>query len=345
MTTPPPPDQSDPTAGGPQPDPTPPSYGQQTPPPAPDYGQAPPSAPDHGQAPPPGYGQTPPPAYGQTPPPGYGQTPPPAYGQTPPPGGFDGPPPAPGYGAPQGGYPPAPGYGTDPTKVDVGQAFNWAWSKFKNNVGAMVLPGLAALALIIILTVVAVVGAGLSSTEKTIEGPYGSYTETEFSFGGTVLLFLLYLVFIVALFYLQASIISGAVRVANGEPVTASSFLVPTRFGPVLITAIIVGVITSIGMALFVIPGLIAIFFLQFAVVATIDRGLSPIDAIKASFDVAKCKVGDSLVTLILTWLLTAVGAIVCYVGLIVSVPFAQLFFVHCWRRLNGAPIAPPDPA
>jgi uncharacterized membrane protein len=65
----------------------------------------------------------------------------------------------------------------------------------------------------------------------------------------------------------------------------------------------------------------------------------------KASFELTKSKVGDSILTLLVTYAINLVGVLLCYVGLIVAAPVAQLFLVHCWRRLNGAPIAPADPA
>ncbi|UVF76891.1 YciC family protein [Gordonia mangrovi] len=318
--------------------PPPPGYGQQPPPPG--YGQQPPPPPGYGQQPPP-----PPPGYGQQPPPpGYGQQPP-GYGQPPPGYGQPAPPP-PGYGqAPPPGMPPA-----DPTKVDVGRAFSWAWGKFKNNVGATILPGLAVFALLLVALLLSIFNAAIfGTTETTTYGSGSGYTyeiTTEsMGAGGWIIFGLIQLVVYVGILYLMASIISGAIRVANGEAVSAKSFLVPMRFGPVFLTAILVGIISAIGYALCIIPGLIAVFFLQFSVVATIDRSLSPIDAMKASFELVKTKPGDSFLTLIVAWAINFVGAILCYIGLIVSAPIAALYYVHCWRTLNGAPIAPPDPA
>ncbi|ATD69597.1 MULTISPECIES: hypothetical protein [Gordonia] len=297
----------------------------------PQYGQQPPPPPQYGQQP--GYGQQPP-QYGQQP--EYGR---PQYGQAPPPP----PPGAPQYGE-MGAYPGGPG--VPGTKVDVGEAFSWAFNKFKNNVGAMILPGLAVFLLGAALIAVGFSAVALFGTTERVD--YGNgfyYEETSLGFGGSVLLALVYAVFIVGLLYIQASIISGAVRVANGEPVTAKSFLTPIRFGPVVGTAILVGIITAIGYALCIIPGIIAMFFLMFSVVATIDKSLSPINAMKTSFELTKSKVGDSIITLLVTYAINLVGVLVCYVGLIVAAPVAQLFLVHCWRRLNGAPIAPADPA
>ncbi|EON33335.1 putative integral membrane protein [Gordonia terrae C-6] len=314
----PPPDSQQP--GG-FPGQQPPQYGQQPPPP-PQYGQQPPQQPPYGQQPPqqPQYGQAPPP---------------------PPPGG-------PQYGD-AGAYPGAPdpqGAPYDTGKIDVGTAFSWAFGKFKNNVGAMILPGLTVFLLGAVVIALAVFGVALFSTTETTDlgGGY-TYETTSLSAGGTILMILIYALLFIGLLYIQASIISGAVRVANGEPVTAKSFLTPIRFGPVIGTAILVGLITGVGYVLCIIPGIIAMFFLMFSVVATIDKSLSPINAMKASFELTKSKVGDSILTLLVTYAINLVGVLVCYVGLIVAAPVAQLFLVHCWRRLNGAPIAPADPS
>ncbi|MGK2320168.1 integral membrane protein [Gordonia rhizosphera] len=346
---PPPSDQPDPGNQQPGQQPPPAGYGQQPPPPPPGYGQAPPP-PGYGQAPPPpGYGQAPPPpGYGQAPPPpGYGQAPPPpGYGQAPPPPGYGQAPPPPGYGqAPPPGMPPA-----DPNKVDVGEAFSWAWGKFKSNVGAMILPGLAVFVLLLVALLLSIFNSAIFGTSETTT--YGSgtgftyeITSTSMSAGGWIIFGLIQLVVYIGILYLMASIISGAIRVANGEAVSASSFLVPMRFGPVILTSILVGIVSAIGYALCIIPGLIAVFFLQFSVVATIDRSLSPIDAMKASFELTKSKPGDSFLAVIVAWAINVVGAILCYIGLIVSAPIAALYYVHCWRKLTGGPIAAPDAA
>ncbi|MDF6099585.1 hypothetical protein GR168_04460 [Gordonia sp. JH63] len=294
----------------------PPQYGQQPP----QYGQQPPQQPPYGQQPPPQ------PQYGQAPPP-------------PPPGG-------PQYGD-AGAYPGAPDpYGApgDSGKIDVGTAFSWAFGKFKNNVGAMILPGLAMFLLYAVFLGVFYTVLFASSDDLVID-ENGYIQSGGPGIGTYILMALIAVVFYIGILYLQASIISGAVRVANGEPVSAASFLTPIRFGPVIGTAILVGIITAIGTFLCVLPGIIAAFFLIFSIVATIDKGLSPVEALKASFELVKSRFGDSLLTWLVTYAITLVGALLCGIGLIVAAPVAQLFFVHCWRRLNGAPIAPADPA
>ncbi|MGV9825832.1 hypothetical protein [Gordonia sp. NPDC003429] len=300
----------------------PPQYG------TPQYGEPQYGTPQYGA---PQYGT---PEYGA---PAPGSVPP---GSVPPPPPYQGAP-APGYGAAQ----------LPPDTFSVGESFGWAWNQFKANPGPMILPGVL---MLIVAVLAAVLGATATSwagtsTTETYSNPYGAdltYTTTSFGVGATILLIIVeILVYLVAI-YIQASIVSGAVRVANGEPVSAKSFLVPIRFGPVLATAILVGIITGIGYALCVIPGIIAIFFLQFAVLVTISESLSPGKAMGRSVDVTKNRVSDSILTLLVTWATMLVGAIVCGIGLIVAAPLAGLFQVHAFRRIVGEPVVPaPGPA
>src|SRR6201999_3979686 len=120
----------DPYGGNPNPRdyPPPPGYG---PPPGPPPGYGPsPGQPQPGYGPPPGYGAPPPP------PPGYGPPPQPGYG---PPPGY---PPPPGYGPPPG-YPVTPGFGPPPgSGFSIGEAWAWAWNKFKKNLGPLILAAL-----------------------------------------------------------------------------------------------------------------------------------------------------------------------------------------------------------
>ncbi|MGV9669434.1 MULTISPECIES: hypothetical protein [unclassified Gordonia (in: high G+C Gram-positive bacteria)] len=309
----------------------PPGYGQQPP----SYGQQPPS---YGQQPP-SYGQPPsgqqPPSYGQQAG-GYGQPPsggqPPSYGQ-----------PAPGYGQP--GAPGAPVAGP-PQQVNIGEALSWAWAQFKANPGPMIVPGL-------LLFLIGGIGAGLyfailaifgTTTTTSVSGDYGySYeaTTTGIGAGGVIAGILLYLIVFVAIIYLSAGMITGALRVADGQPVTVGTFLKPERLGVVIGTAILVGLITAVGLVLCVIPGLIAIFLLQFSIFFVIDKKLSVTEAMKASSQLARSSVSNSLLTLVVSYVLSYVGTILCYVGLIVTWPLGQLFYAHCYRRLSGGYVAP----
>ena len=342
---------TNPTPGQPQygqPAPGQPQYGQpdlskpstgQPPTGQPQYGQPPTGQPQYGQ---PQYGQ---PQYGQ---PQYGQ---PQYGQPQPGSVPPGSTPPPGQFGAAPGYPAAPAPGAPGTPFSVGESFSWAWRQFKANPGPMILPGVIMALVALVFWSLVVWGSSLytTTTTETLGGSeYGgtsySYESTSISSGGLAAFIAIYIIGLLILLYIEAAILSGAVRVANGESVDAKSFLVPIRFGPVIGTAILVGLITGVASLCIGIGGLIAGFLLQFAVLATISEGKSPGDAITRSFRVTTNRIGDSILTLIIVWLTNLVGALICGIGLIVSAPLAALFQVHAFRRIVNEPIAPPAP-
>lgn len=297
------------------------------------YGQNP-----YGSAQPGQPGQTPP-QPGQTPggAPDHGQQPP-AYGQ-----------PGAGYGQPSGD--PAAGYGQPagaPQQVNVGEALTWAWAQFKANPGPMIVPGVIMFALGALATGLYFTVAALATTTTTTTYPNGlggtysfETTTSSFGVGGILAMIVIYLVLFVGIIYLSAAMITGALRVADGESVSVATFLKPERLGPVIGTGILVGLITAVGLVLCVIPGLIAIFLLQFAIFFVIDKRLSPTAAMSASSQLARSSVSNSLLTLIVAYVLSYVGALLCYVGLVVTWPLGQLFYAHCYRRMSGGFVAP----
>jgi uncharacterized membrane protein len=298
--------------------PPPPNYG--SPPPPPNYGAPPPPPPGYGPPPPPpGYGAPPPP------PPGYG-APPPGYG---PPAGYGGP----QYGGQQYGQP-----------YSIGEAFNWAWNKFSKNAAALIVP------ILVYALILGIVGGILYSvlladqlnTENT--DSYGSGSSSGVGAGFGVGLAILYLVILAVGFYIQASFISGCLDIADGRPVTIGSFFKPRNFGPVILAALLVLVITFVGYLLFIIPGLIFAFLAWFTLPFVIDRSLSPLEGLKASIATVRGHLGDSLLTFIVQALVGAAGILLCYVGVLVTGPLALLIQTYAYRRLSGGQVAPLTP-
>jgi uncharacterized membrane protein len=64
----------------------------------------------------------------------------------------------------------------------------------------------------------------------------------------------------------------------------------------------------------------------------------------KASFEIVKNNVGDSIIALLVQYAIILVGAILCGIGLIVAVPVALLFQVYTYRTLSGGQVAPMTP-
>ncbi|WP_370330174.1 hypothetical protein [Mycolicibacterium hippocampi] len=311
--------------------------------------------PPGGYPPPPPEGYPPPPppgGYPPPPPPGGGYPPPPqGPGGFPPSGGF---PPPGGYSAPQGGYPP-PQQGYPPPQqgyppmggqsgYSVGEAFSWAWNKFTNNAVPLVVATLAFGVVLLILQ-------GLINLFQVLLAPDSASYVTDdsgFSFSYSATGVTGILVSIVGWFLsllvgaaIQSAFLGGVIDIANGQQVAIGSFFRPRNIGNVVIATLIVGVITTVGFFLCVIPGVIASIMLMFTVIAVLDRNLAPLDAVKASFETSKNNFGNVLLTWLVMVLVIVVGAVLCGVGLLVAVPVASLILVYAYRVLNGASVAP----
>ncbi len=308
---------------------------------------------------------TPPPASQQEPPAAAAEPPVPPTAPPVPPAEGAYPPPAQGYGPPAGSYPPppAPGYGQQPPQdpygqqpyaqqpyaqpagyaassgTSVGDAFNWGWTKFTQNWVPMVLGVLAYIAVIGVVAIVlfTVVVGGATASIDPVTGELRTGGAIGFGFG-----YLLILAVIVLLMtFMQAGVIRAALEVANGRRVEFATFFRFDDFGTVIVAALLVGIGTAVGTLLFVLPGIVFAFFAQFTLFFVIDKRLSPVDALKASFTLVNRNLGTIVLLYLGVLVANAVGSFLCYVGQLVSFPVGLLATTQVYRRAQGEVVAP----
>jgi uncharacterized membrane protein len=143
---------------------------------------------------------------------------------------------------------------------------------------------------------------------------------------------------------MQSAYLAGVLDIANGQSVTIGSFFKPRYLGAVILATVIVAILTSIGYALCVIPGLAVSIFTLFTIIAVLDRNMSPIDAIKHSVEITRANFGQVLLAWLLTAVIAIVGSLLCGIGLLVALPFAALFLVYTYRKLTGGQLAELNP-
>ena len=336
--------------------PPPPPGGNYPPPPPPGggggYGPPPGEYPQQGgyRPPPPpqrqgGYPPPPPPQQqGGYPPPGGGY-PPPQGGYPPPPapGGY---PPAPGgYGAPPPGYPPAgaPGH-PNPREVDIGAAFGWAWNKFTKNAAVLIVPALVyGLVIGALGAIIFFIAGALAPSSVSTYDDYGASYSFNFGFLSLVVMFFGMILVAVLAGAAQSAYLGGLLDIANGQSVTIGTFFRPRNVVNVVIASLIIGVASAIGSIVFIGSFVVALFAL-FAIVALVERNLSAIDGIKASFDLVKNNFVQVLITYLIVAAIVSVGLIVCFVGILVSLPVGALYLVYAYRKLTGGEVAPQTP-
>ena len=276
-----------------------------------------------GGAPPP-----PPPPPGPPSPYGAGQAPPP-YGA-----GYAPPPPGGGF-APPGEQP-----------YNATDAFGYGWNKFKAKPSELLVPVLVVFLVVIVLeTIVQVLlQTTILATRDCTTTVQGQTVQARCGPNLFVSLLAAALAgFVVSLIVqaLGAGLIKNALNIADGRPASMDLVFTWAVKPQVIGTAALVALITSVGTLLCYVPGLIAAFLLNWSMFYVVDKNLSPVDAIKASFSFTTGHLGATLVFYLLGIVAFIVGALLCLVGLLVAAPVVLIGAAYTFRRLHEEPVTP----
>ncbi|MFC8797447.1 hypothetical protein ACFT2C_06920 [Promicromonospora sp. NPDC057138] len=285
--------------------------------------------------PPPSGGPTQPPSGAPTPPPG-GPTPPP-YGRPTPPsaGGPTQPPPYGGAGEPPAYGGPDPYYGTQPSgPFSVGEALGYGWEKFKANWLFWVL-------FVLLTFVVGGIFNGPSFSDYQDQmraatdnpGDVGSIAS---GVGGSTLGLIGSLIVSV----LQALGINAALREVSGEKATWGTLFKVNSYGMIILAALLLLAAGFVGLLLCGV-GLIALaIFAPFTYHNVVDRGLNAWEAFTSSFRLVGQNFGAVFLLELALLGINILGAILCGLGLFVTLPLSLLALAFAFRRLTGGPVA-----
>lgn len=105
-------------------------------------------------------------------------------------------------------------------------------------------------------------------------------------------------------------------------------------FWKFLVMTLLVTIITTIGMALLIVPGIIAALALSFAPYLVVDRNLTALDAIKESVHITNGHRWNLLMFVALVFVANLIGAAALGIGLMITVPVTALAAVHVYRWL-----------
>jgi uncharacterized membrane protein len=217
-----------------------------------------------------------------------------------------------------------------PVGLDIGTALSYGWNGLKNNVGSI-----AVIALVIVV---------INAAVQTLGWIVGDSQ------------FLRFVVSVIGFFVslvLGLGLIRAALEILDGRRPEIGSLLSTDGIGVYLVASLIVAVLVSVGLVLCLIPGLIIGFLLQFYGYAIVDRRVDattsapqsdPIGSLRASFQVTSSNVGSLLGLSIVNLVLNLVGAALCGIGLLVTLPVTAIAVAYAWRQLTGGPVAPQIP-
>ena len=138
-------------------------------------------------------------------------------------------------------------------------------------------------------------GGGMGSTSTTTNVDGYTTATTSIGAGGLIVMVVGYLLIYAVGIFAQSAFLSGCLDIADGRPVTIGSFFKPRNLGKVILAAMIVGILTSIGSFLCIIPGLILGIFAQFTIPFVIDRSQGAIDGLKSSFSTVQSNFVNAL--------------------------------------------------
>ncbi len=272
---------------------------------------------------------------GSVPPP-----PPPSYGSTqyPPPadpgagaGGTG------GYGA-AGGYPPPPP--SDPgftAPFSAPDAIGFGWKKFTGNAGNWVIAGLVVFAVLVLFGFLTWLVGPKFESRTTVNGGV-AVVQTG---GSTILSWLVQIAASIVGILFTGVLVRGALDETEGRKFSLGDALGRIPAGPVIVTAIIVGLSVSV---LSIIPilgdiaGIVIQFFTWFALTFVIDKGQDPITGIKSSFSLVTSNVGQSLLLALLSVLVILLGC--CGLLAMITIPIVSIASAYAYKRFQNLTVA-----
>lgn len=224
-------------------------------------------------------------------------------------------------------------------KVALGPALSWAFDTLRRNIVAF-------LALAALPTAIAVVRQLVAlpietvMTECAAAQTQGQQLACAAALGSTMLATALQvlafsLVFLVA----TIGVYRGALRASSGGMPSMADLLQAERIGSFVLVQLLGAVVVVIGLLLCVVPGLVAYVALQLAPLHVLDRGLRPVDALKASAMAIRRSPGAGALTALVTFLVLALGSALGGLATLVALPFAALFLAAMYRQFTREPV------
>jgi uncharacterized membrane protein len=266
-------------------------------------------------------GATPPASGGPTPPNAGGPAQPPAYG-----GGSQ----PPAYGGPE-----VP-YGTQPSSpFRVGEALSFGWARFKGNWLFWVL--------FVLLTFVigAIFNSGsVGDIQEQINASSDPEAMQELAASASGASSLLQLIGSLVLAVLQALGINAALREVSGEKATWGTLFKVNSYGMIILAALLLMVASFVGVLLCGL-GLIAVaIFAVFTYHNVVDKGMNAWAAFTSSFSLVGKNFGAVFLLELALFGINILGAILCGLGLFITLPLSVLALAFAYRRLTGGPVA-----
>ncbi|NLE82641.1 MAG: hypothetical protein GX610_24315 [Rhodococcus sp.] len=208
-----------------------------------------------------------------------------------------------------------------PTQLNVGDAIRYGWSKFSRNAGVWI--GFM-VAVFVIEAVIGIIFDGFRPSDEF----------TVWRFIGTI-------VTAIVGYLIHAAYIRGALAEIDGNRPAFGTFFQFTNVAAVIIAGVLVSIATAIGLVVLIVGAFVVIFLTWWTIPFIIDRNQDAITAIKSSIKAISSNVGTLLLLALAVVGLNIVGALLCGLGLLVSLPVTIIASTYAYRVTTGGSVAP----
>ncbi|EOM77542.1 proline rich protein [Rhodococcus rhodnii LMG 5362] len=209
-------------------------------------------------------------------------------------------------------------------ELSVGAAISYGWKKFADN--WMIWVGILLIAAVI-QVILGLIFPSNFDTERLTGGEAAAFSV--WSLIGS-------LVTAVVGILIQAALVRGALHEVDGNKPAFGSFFQFSNIGAVILASILVGVLTTIGFILFIIPGFVVIFLTWWTLQFVIDQNQNAIEGIKSSVRAISQNFGFVLGLAVLLFLINLVGVIPFGLGLLVTVPLTLIASTYAYRVITA---------
>ena len=212
--------------------------------------------------------------------------------------------------------------------LSVGDAIRYGWARFKANpwtwVGAVV------------------IAAIIQSVLNTLLGNRSAFRVDTFGQSVWTVSWIIGSIAATVVGYLiNAALVRGALDEVDGRRPGLGAFFRFANVGNVILASILVGVLTAIGLILFVIPGVIVAFLSWWTLQFVIDRDDSAVEGIRSSFRAISSQAGPVFLLALALIGINILGAIALGLGLLITIPVSAIASTYAYRVVSGRGVAP----
>lgn len=213
-------------------------------------------------------------------------------------------------------------------------ALHWAFDVYRNEFTRVVLPIVALESIVLFVTMVipGVLGAILRLLLIAVPLHARNWIVDIMQYAVATALG------VCAIAYAASSLYAYLLDLARGAPVElADAFRLEPSLPKALILVAILGLASSLGLSLCLVPGIVVLVFTSVALPTLVDREVDPLTAIRESVAHTQRHLAPMLSFGVLCIAMMLVGSALCVIGAVfLTIPLVMLMQVYVYLRLHG---------